>query len=106
MFRATLVAAMLLGASFMAAPAPAAAENQARLIPAQSVWQPWPPPGHWEWRGGGGGWERGGWEGRGDRHCWWLRRRLADLRDRPPEDRDWGEIRGLRWRLRSECPDY
>lgn len=101
MFRATLVAAMFLGAPFMAAPAPAAVENQLHLIPAQYVWQPWPPPGHWEW--GGGGEDR---EYRGDRHCRWLRRRLEDLRDSPPWDRDWEEIRELRWRLRDNCPDY
>lgn len=104
MLRVTLVTAMLLGASFMAAPAPAA-DNPPRLVPAQYVWQPWPAPGHWEWGGDRRG-DRGGWEGRGDRHCRWLRRRLADLRDSPPWDRDWGEIRELRWRLRSDCPDY
>ena len=54
MFRATLVAAMFLGASFMAGPAPAAVEKPLRLIQAEYVWQPWPAPGHWEWRGGGG----------------------------------------------------
>jgi len=78
-FGLTLVAATLLGASFTAAPAPAAVENQPRLVPAQYVWQPWPAPGHWEWTG-----DRADWEYRGDRHCQWLRRRLADLRDSPP----------------------
>ena len=99
MWRASLVAAMFLGASFMAASALAGDEDQPRLIPAEWVWNPYPYPGQWEWR------ERRR-ERRHEEYCWGLRRRLDYLRDRPRWERNWERIREVEWRLRNDCPGY